>query len=227
MHDRTDLFGTPEQARILQSRIVETNIVKPPDKPPAHPPEPSPTGWDEARRDRFAHSLRDMSGVASGWGRGAASLVLRAAGDALLASKPEAGLARLFYVSRPVTTEPALARQCAAEILAVAQPRNAALNITGALLSSPLWFAQVLEGESASVEALYASIARDPRHRDLRLLSLRPIGRRAFARWSMAHAGEAPAALIRRALDQWNRLGACDAALREWMVLLRGRLRGA
>lgn len=221
MYEKGDLSRRAGQAKHTHCWTRENHPVK----PGAKPPESSP--WDEASRDSFAHSLRGMSGLASSWGRGAASLVLRAASDALLANKPEAGLARLFYVSRPTASDPILARQRGAEILAVAQTRNAELNITGALLSSPLWFAQVLEGEAAAVEALYAQIARDPRHRDLRLLSLRPAARRAFARWSMAHAGDAPAALIRRALNQWTNLGSCEPALRELMVLLRGRLRGA
>lgn len=204
--------------------------MKPPGKSSADPLEPSHTAWDDAARDRFAHSLRNMSGVASGWGRGAASLLLRAAGDALLARGSETGeqgIIRLVYVSRPCASEPSLARQRGLDILATARAHNAAVGITGALLSSPQWFAQVLEGEAAAVQALYARIQRDPRHREVRLLSLRPIRRRAFGRWSMAHAGSAPATLLRRALDRWNRHGSCEPALRELMVLLRGRLRAA
>jgi hypothetical protein len=47
------------------------------------------------------------------------------------------------------------------------------------------YFLQYLEGEAAVVDALYASICRDMRHRNVRLLLRKPIQQRDFSRWSL------------------------------------------
>ena len=63
---------------------------------------------------------------------------------------------------------------------------NARLGITGILFYSHGHIAQLLEGEAAAVEALYARIARDGRHSDVRRLVHKPIAARSFPGWSMA-----------------------------------------
>ena len=44
---------------------------------------------------------------------------------------------------------------------------------------------QYLEGEAAVVDALYASICRDTRHTNVRLLLRKSITQRDFSRWSL------------------------------------------
>ncbi|GAB2918363.1 BLUF domain-containing protein [Rheinheimera gaetbuli] len=66
-----------------------------------------------------------------------------------------------------------------------AEPNNHRRNITGALLVTGDYFLQYLEGEAAIVDALYASICRDKRHRNVRLLLRKPIAQRDFSRWSL------------------------------------------
>jgi Sensors of blue-light using FAD len=75
------------------------------------------------------------------------------------------------------------------DILSTSRSKNLQLEITGALLYSEGCFTQILEGEKADVEAIYGSIQRDVRHRDMTLLSFKPTPRRHFPEWSMAYAG--------------------------------------
>lgn len=66
-----------------------------------------------------------------------------------------------------------------------AEPNNLRRNITGALLFTERYFLQYLEGEAAVVDALYASICRDKRHTNVRLLLRKSIQQRDFSRWSL------------------------------------------
>ncbi|MFD0987595.1 BLUF domain-containing protein [Methyloligella solikamskensis] len=80
------------------------------------------------------------------------------------------------------------------QILLTARRNNAERHITGALLSTDRYFAQVLEGEEDRVKALYQQICRDPRHERLTILSAGEIAERQFGRWSMRHlTGDASA----------------------------------
>ena len=198
-------------------------------------PDPRDTAPQEGRPEEFGECLRDMSGIARGWGRTTAAILLHAAGDAVLRraaerpaqAEPSADLVRLIYVSRPTTFDPHLASRRAVAILATARRHNAEAQLTGALVRSRRWFAQVLEGERAAVEGLYARIQADQRHCDLRLLSMRPLQVRAFADWAMANAGDAPDRLIRNTLDDLTTGGSGQRGLREMMNLMIGRLRVA
>ena len=62
---------------------------------------------------------------------------------------------------------------------------NDEARVTGLLCLLDGVYMQYLEGEMAVVEALFASIQRDSRHRRVALLEGRGISRRAFAGWSM------------------------------------------
>lgn len=66
-----------------------------------------------------------------------------------------------------------------------AEHNNHRRNITGALLYTERYFLQYLEGEAAIVDALYASICRDSRHTNARLLLRTSIQQRDFSRWSL------------------------------------------
>ncbi len=68
---------------------------------------------------------------------------------------------------------------------------NAAHGITGLLLYSTGQFVQVLEGDHATVRALYARIQQAPRH--ARVETVREeLAPRAFTAWSMAFGHVAP-----------------------------------
>jgi hypothetical protein len=73
-----------------------------------------------------------------------------------------------------------------ADLLGRSRANNARLDVTGMLLYKDGNLMQVLEGEEATVRALYATIAGDPRHKGLLILMQGPLEARLFADWSMA-----------------------------------------
>ena len=62
--------------------------------------------------------------------------------------------------------------------------------MTGALVITEDAFAQVLEGEEATVRGLYESISQDPRHDSVALLGEETVDGRTFGRWAMARVSE-------------------------------------
>ncbi|MEJ5226273.1 MAG: BLUF domain-containing protein, partial [Anaerolineales bacterium] len=72
-----------------------------------------------------------------------------------------------------------------AKLLIISRANNAARGITGMLLHAEGSFFQVLEGESAAVDALFERISRDARHTNLTVIIREPIARRAFGEWTM------------------------------------------
>lgn len=93
-------------------------------------------------------------------------------------------MVRLLYVSRAVAP---LTTTVSGSILAVAEVRNKADGITGALCQGQGLFLQVLEGERGAVNRLFGRIVADRRHSDVELLQLEEITERRFGQWSMAH----------------------------------------
>ena len=93
-------------------------------------------------------------------------------------------LVRLVYASHAMST---LDDALVGSILKRAQTYNQEHGITGILCtySQGNVFVQVLEGGRADVNALYAAIVCDPRHRDVTLLDYCEIGQRRFATWRM------------------------------------------
>ncbi len=75
------------------------------------------------------------------------------------------------------------------KILASSRRNNVREGVTGALLFNGEWFAQVLEGPLAKVEATFERIQCDPRHADVTVLESGEASGRVFAEWSMAYAG--------------------------------------
>ncbi|MGN6376815.1 MAG: BLUF domain-containing protein, partial [Sphingomonas sp.] len=69
----------------------------------------------------------------------------------------------LLYVSQSLLDYPADADQLT-DIQAVSIARNSELDITGALIATPEYFAQYLEGDRDALHLLIRSIRRDPRH---------------------------------------------------------------
>lgn len=85
------------------------------------------------------------------------------------------------------------------DILREAQQFNAKQEVTGFLVRDRMRFIQVLEGESAHVNTVYAKIERDPRHYNLKLLGRWETPTRAFEGWDMRYSevtapGPAPTA---------------------------------
>lgn len=103
----------------------------------------------------------------------------------------EDALRRLIYVSRSLLAgDPAAVAAGLADILSVARRHNAAAGVTGALVLHEGRFAQALEGEAATVQALLDRIRADPRHDGVEVVEDGAVAARAFPGWSMAYAGE-------------------------------------
>src|SRR6478735_2944782 len=71
------------------------------------------------------------------------------------------------------------------DILTSARKNNAERDVSGMLLYSEGTFIQVLEGEDTQVDAIFAKIETDPRHKNLITLINGSIVHKNFARWAM------------------------------------------
>lgn len=91
------------------------------------------------------------------------------------------GMQQLIYASRPL----GFGSSALAEILSVSLVKNAALDITGALICRSDIYLQLLEGPVAAVEGLYESICRDRRHAQVTLLVKGKTPDRLFPDWAM------------------------------------------
>ena len=89
---------------------------------------------------------------------------------------------RLTYAS---TTNQEWSPEELLSLLKQSRTNNGAKNITGILLYSNGTFFQVLEGDEATVEDLYKTIEKDPRHKNCTLIEKLNITERAFPYWSM------------------------------------------
>jgi len=91
-------------------------------------------------------------------------------------------LVRLLYASRSVQP---LTAEIVEAILQRSRKNNPVHGITGLLCHNADVFMQVLEGGRSAVNRLYATLAADPRHRELILLDYAEIQERRFAGWTM------------------------------------------
>lgn len=73
------------------------------------------------------------------------------------------------------------------EMLDQARKKNKTLDITGILLYHNGYFMQLLEGPRENVDELYNVIARDPRHRNVRLIGRYNVTDRSFNDWNMGY----------------------------------------
>ena len=94
----------------------------------------------------------------------------------------------LLYVSRS-TLPPDTSASEIDEILSTARSRNEALGVTGALIFTNDNFAQLLEGPGDAIEQVMASIQRDPRHEDVRIVRTDKDVARRLEGWHMAYDG--------------------------------------
>ena len=70
-------------------------------------------------------------------------------------------------------------------ILSEARAKNFERGVTGILFFNNSYCLQVLEGRRNTVTDLFVTIACDPRHEQVSLLSVEPLARREFAGWTM------------------------------------------
>ena len=94
----------------------------------------------------------------------------------------------LVYISRSCVP-PQDAETEVNRIVAIAETRNPAFGITGALLFTGEYFAQVIEGDRVSIDGLIKAITDDPRHDQIMIVARGPIAERRFPDWSMAYFG--------------------------------------
>ena len=106
---------------------------------------------------------------------------------------PRSPYLQLVYVS---AASPGFREEDLADVLRVSRRNNGASGVTGALLHHDGNFMQALEGPRDAVEATYARIAADPRHRGTIVLLRQEVDRPAFGEWSMGvvRPGAFPAA---------------------------------
>jgi Sensors of blue-light using FAD len=91
------------------------------------------------------------------------------------------------------------------QLLLDARRRNRALGVSGMLVFHDRTFLQALEGEQRAVNEIFASIAADPRHRDIDILHRGPgFDQRLFGARSMGFADFTGAADILAAFVRLN-----------------------
>ncbi len=88
---------------------------------------------------------------------------------------------QLIYMSAPFGFDDAMLNG----ILSQARRNNARSDITGCLICRHDLYLQILEGDEAPVEALFAKIAVDDRHLAVARLSATMADARMFPHWSM------------------------------------------
>jgi hypothetical protein len=94
----------------------------------------------------------------------------------------------LLYVSRSNLAGEEIDSEVRA-IVDAARTRNAALDVTGALISTGRYFVQFLEGPPDGVASIMERVRADSRHGDLIVVLERTAKERRFKDWSMAYIG--------------------------------------
>lgn len=110
-------------------------------------------------------------------------------------------LIHLIYASA-ATVDPGDAEL--AELLRRSRRNNTRVGLTGMLLFTQGSFFQVLEGDAATVDDVFAAIAADPRHTRAVTIIRERIPRRAFGEWSMGYAAATPEEIRAAAGDPSN-----------------------
>jgi len=75
------------------------------------------------------------------------------------------------------------------EIIGSSETHNKDDSITGVLLATDSHFLQVIEGGFEEINQLFLRIARDPRHKDMQLVSFTCVESRLFGGWAMHGIG--------------------------------------
>ena len=95
---------------------------------------------------------------------------------------------RLLYISESQLSQ-SEAPSGVADIVTGSVLKNVALDLTGALFFTGIYFAQILEGPSDLLDQVMSSIYRDARHTNIILIERIPIDTRKFPDWGMAYYG--------------------------------------
>lgn len=90
---------------------------------------------------------------------------------------------QLIYMSEPFGYDDAIL----ASILGTARRKNARDGITGALICRHDIYLQLIEGDAAAIDALFARLSVDDRHLAVTLLSRVEVPDRIFPEWAMLH----------------------------------------
>jgi hypothetical protein len=90
---------------------------------------------------------------------------------------------QLIYMSEPFGYDDNILKS----ILATARRRNTHDAITGALICRHDIYLQLIEGDAAAIDALFARILLDDRHLAVRLLNRVEVADRLFPQWAMRH----------------------------------------
>lgn len=99
-------------------------------------------------------------------------------------------LAQMVYISRasmPMGSQNGQIGPEISKILRKSRINNRAKNIVGALYFGNGYFFQCLEGEEGALKELYETLKQDPRHTDLKIISLKPITQCSFGEWEMKY----------------------------------------
>ena len=97
---------------------------------------------------------------------------------------------RLLYIS---TARQPITSLMVDEILRTSRRNNAAVGVTGLLITGGRRFLQALEGPEKAVQTTYDRISADPHHFAVVQLARETIDTRQFAQWSMGvQKGAAP-----------------------------------
>ena len=96
---------------------------------------------------------------------------------------------RLLYISAS-RLDSTTAEADVDAIAAWSRNHNPPLQITGALLFTGTYFAQILEGQTQALDVLMATICKDTRHHDVQIKCRLPITVRKFPDWAMAYHGQ-------------------------------------
>jgi hypothetical protein len=100
-------------------------------------------------------------------------------------------LVQIIYISRSTfesadkvnKIEPSVVR-----ILAKSRINNRKNGLVGVMYFGDGAFFQCLEGEEDAINTLFAKIEKDPRHKDLKLISRKSISKLSFPDWAMKYA---------------------------------------
>ena len=92
-------------------------------------------------------------------------------------------LHQLMYISR--RREHVSDTEVLDGIVLPAMRKNRSLDVTGCLWFDAHAFVQILEGDQAVIDELFAAIGCDERHEDVLLLDHRPVSERVFERFAM------------------------------------------
>lgn len=131
----------------------------------------------------------------------------------------------LLYISRSLLA-PSDTDRILPEIVSAAIERNTRDGITGALICTGPYFAQVIEGERRVLDALMVRLRRDVRHTDLKVIDEGVLELRRFGDWSMAYLGPSQfvAKHVTRLLNDPPVLERRRAA--DWLAELLGEFSG-